>query len=144
VLAYIDFRLAMISGDLAEFTCLAGTMAQEIFAEQPAIRAACWRSIADHAATLEADIDAAIAKYGVCGVNAKSLALYTQAAVQGAFILAKAKNDPALAREMIAHLRRYVELTFGDRNLAPPAPVKPGSVKPARRSTVQGKKGRRK
>ena len=29
ILAYIDFRKSIIGGELAEFTCLAGTLAQE-------------------------------------------------------------------------------------------------------------------
>ena len=44
--------------------------------------------------------------------TAESLALHTQAVLQGAFILAKAKGDAAIAANSIAHLRRYVELLF--------------------------------
>jgi TetR/AcrR family transcriptional repressor of nem operon len=32
--------------------------------------------------------------------------------LQGAFILAKAESNPAVADETIDHLRRYVELLF--------------------------------
>ena len=38
-----------------------------------------------------------------------SLALFTQAALQGAFILAKAKHGPQIAAECIDHLQRYIE-----------------------------------
>lgn len=114
VFAYIDFRAALIQGTTAEFTCLAGTMAQETFETAPAIRDACYASISGHAATLESDIAAAIAQHGVPdGVSASSLALHTQAVLQGAFILAKAKDDPGIALESVAHLRRYVALLFG-------------------------------
>ena len=41
-----------------------------------------------------------------------SLALYTQAVLQGAFILAKAEDAPQVAAECVDHLRRYVELLF--------------------------------
>jgi TetR/AcrR family transcriptional regulator, transcriptional repressor for nem operon len=44
--------------------------------------------------------------------TARSLALHTQAVLQGAFILAKAKGDAAVARESIDHLRRYIEQLF--------------------------------
>lgn len=115
VLAYIDFRKDLIDGAIAEFTCLAGTMAQETFDTAPAIRDACWRSIAGHAKTLEADIDAALRKYKVRAVNARSLALYTQATLQGAFILAKASNDPQVAIDCVDHLKRYVMLLFGNK-----------------------------
>ncbi len=112
VLSYIDFRSALITGNPEEFTCVAGTLVQEVFMTSPAIRAACDASISGHAATLEADIDAALAQQGVSGVSAPDLALHIQAVLQGAFILAKAKGDAAIARASIAHLRRYFELLF--------------------------------
>lgn len=112
VLAYLDFRAALISGTTAEFTCLVGTMTQETFQTSPAIRDACYASIAGHAETLEADLAEAIAAHGVKGTSARSLALHSQAVLQGGFILAKARGESSLARESIAHLRRYLELLF--------------------------------
>lgn len=113
VLAYLDFRAAIIEGDIAEFTCLVGTMAQEAYGSSPAIRDACAASIFAHAETLVPDIQAAIdARRMKPDWTAQSLARHMQAVLQGAFILAKAGNDPALARESIAHLRRYVEGLF--------------------------------
>jgi len=114
VLAYVAFRKSLITGPLAEFTCLAGTLAQEVYESSPAIRDACAESIFGHAATLEADIDAAMKARGIsCGVTAASLARYTQVVIQGAFVVAKAANDPALARESLDHLDRYLRLLFG-------------------------------
>lgn len=113
VLAYIDFRRDIIAGGISEFTCLIGTMTQEIYASNPAIREACAASIFGHAATLEPDIQAAMDAAGVTrGWTAESLARHTQAVLQGAFILAKAADDPAMASESVDHLRRYVELLF--------------------------------
>ena len=113
VLAYVAFRKAMITGSLGEFTCLVGTMAQEVHEEWPAIRDACAASIFDHAATLEADIGAAMSDCGVAGGwTAEGLARHSQAVIQGAFVLAKAGNDPALARESLDHLDRYIRLLF--------------------------------
>jgi len=113
VLGYLDFRKAILQGELAEFTCLVGTMLQEIYATNPEIRAACEASISGHAATIEADIAAAMKRYGIRGPwSAASLALHTQAVLQGAFILAKAKGDAAIAAASIDHLRRYIELLF--------------------------------
>lgn len=113
LLAYVDFRKAILQGELPEFTCLVGTMVQEVYDTHPAIRVACDKSISDHAATLEADIAECMATYDVKGGwTAGSLALYTQAAIQGAFILAKAKGGPAVAADCIDHLRRYLELLF--------------------------------
>jgi len=113
LLGYIDLRAQLIRGTTAEFTCLAGTMTQEIFQTNPRIRKACFDSIAGHAEQLEDDIAAAIALYRPgAGFTAKSLALHTQAVLQGAFILAKAKDDPQVVIDSIAHLRRYFELLF--------------------------------
>jgi len=114
VLGYLDFRKALIVGTLAEFTCLVGTMAQETFLTNPAIRDACFASIAGHADTLEGDFAEAIARHGVAGISASGIALHTQAVLQGGFILAKAKDDPAIACDSIDHLRRYIELLFRD------------------------------
>jgi TetR/AcrR family transcriptional repressor of nem operon len=114
VLAYIAFRKSIIVGDLAELTCLVGTMVQEVYASSPAIREACGVSIFGHAATLEADIGAAMRDRGISGDwTAESLARHTQTVIQGAFVLAKAGNDPGLARESLDHLDRYIRLLFG-------------------------------
>ncbi len=119
VLGYIDFRKSILQGSLPEFTCLVGTMVQETYDTAPAIRDACERSISRHAETLVADIQAAMDQKGLvparAGWTAGSLALHTQAVLQGAFILAKAKGTAAVAADSVDHLRRYVELLFGVR-----------------------------
>lgn len=113
LLGYIDFRKQIIEGDLAEFTCLVGTMAQEVFGAYPAIRDACGESIFGHAATLVPDIEAAIEARGMSpDWTAESLAAHSQAVLQGAFILAKAAGNGDVARQSVEHLRRYVELLF--------------------------------
>jgi TetR/AcrR family transcriptional repressor of nem operon len=123
LLAYVDFRKALLLGELADFTCLIGTMVQEIYDTHPAIREVCNRSISGHAATLIPDIEEAIRQRGIePNWTAESLALYTQAAIQGAFILAKAKRGAAIAAECIDHLRRYLELLFNQPRLEPSAP----------------------
>jgi TetR/AcrR family transcriptional regulator, transcriptional repressor for nem operon len=114
VLGYIDFRASLLSGPVEAFTCLVGTMVQEAFATSPGIRAACEASIFGHAATLEVDIEAAIAQHGVQGVSARSLALYTQTVLQGGFILAKAQGGAEAAADGVAHLKRYFLLLFNN------------------------------
>ena len=114
VLGYIAFRRSIIDGDLAAFTCLVGTMTQELYASHPAIREACTASIFAHAATIEPDIAAAMAAHGIeADWTAASLALHTQAVLQGAFILAKATGDAQVARDSVDHLARYARLLFG-------------------------------
>jgi TetR/AcrR family transcriptional regulator, transcriptional repressor for nem operon len=113
VLGYIDFRKALLTGELPQFTCLVGTMVQETYASNPAIRDACARSISNHVAKLEEEIRAALAKRRISpSWTAASLALYTQAVLQGAFIIAKAKGNAEDASACVDHLRRYVELLF--------------------------------
>jgi TetR/AcrR family transcriptional regulator, transcriptional repressor for nem operon len=109
ILAYIDFRAQIVQGDLADVTCLLGTMVQETFDSHPAIRAACRAGIEGHAQTLVPTIEAAKALYAPdADWSAESLALYTQAALQGAFILAKAQGNSDIAVQCVMHLRRYV------------------------------------
>lgn len=113
LLAYVDFRQAILAGGLSDFTCFAGTIIQEVYDTHPQIRAACERSISGHAVTLEADIGEAMRKYGIAADwTAESLALHTQAVIQGAFILAKAKGSADVAAASLGHLRRYLELLF--------------------------------
>jgi TetR/AcrR family transcriptional regulator, transcriptional repressor for nem operon len=113
VLGYVDFRQSILKGDVSDFTCLVGTMVQEIYDSNPAIRDACNASISDHAAKIEIDIEEAMRQYRIkADWTAKSLALHTQAVLQGAFILAKAKGHAEIAADSISHLRRYIELLF--------------------------------
>ncbi|WP_269581649.1 TetR/AcrR family transcriptional regulator [Roseibium sp. Sym1] len=114
VLAYLAFRKAIVAGTVPEFTCLVGTMVQEVYETSPAIREACNRSITGHAATLVGDISEAAAARGVVlPQGPEGLALHTQTVIQGGFVLAKAGNDPQIAVDSIEHLIRYVELLFG-------------------------------
>jgi len=118
LLGYIDFRREMMSGEIAEFTCFVGTMAQEAWATSAPVAAASWDSMRRHGERLVPDIEAAMAARGITGSwSAQSLALHIVAVTQGAFILTKASGDAAPARESLDHLRRYVALLF-----AAPAP----------------------
>jgi TetR/AcrR family transcriptional repressor of nem operon len=113
VLGYLDFRKAILKGETAEFTCLVGTMVQEVYGTNPAIREACEASISGHAAKVEADIAEAMKRHRIrASWTAESLALHTQAVLQGAFIMAKARGSAAIAAASIDHLRRYIELLF--------------------------------
>ena len=113
LLAYVDFRRALVRGAPQDFTCLLGTMVQETYVSRPAIRDACRAGIFGHAATLIDDIEAAKALYAPeAEWSAKSLALYTQTVLQGAFILAKADDGPRIAADGLDHLRRYIVLLF--------------------------------
>jgi TetR/AcrR family transcriptional repressor of nem operon len=127
LLGYVDYRKAILQGELPEYTCLLGTMVQETYETHPAIRKACERCIGAHAATLVTDIQAAIQKYGIAADwTVESLAYYTQAVIQGAFILAKAQQSSQVAAACLDHLHRYLELLFTcSRSTAFPQPPFP-------------------
>jgi TetR/AcrR family transcriptional repressor of nem operon len=113
LLAHIDYRCAMIGGPAEDWTCFVGTTVQEAFATSDPLREAANRSITAYGEALAEDVQAAIDRYGIAtGVTALSLAYHVQAVLQGAFVLGKAKADPAIARDSVAHLKRYVEMLF--------------------------------
>jgi TetR/AcrR family transcriptional repressor of nem operon len=113
LLAHIDFRLFMIDGTPEDFTCFVGTMVQESFASSEVLRSASDASISAYCERLAVDIEAAIALYGIKdGVSAISLAYHVQAVLQGAFIIAKARNALKEARESVLHLKRYIKMLF--------------------------------
>jgi TetR/AcrR family transcriptional repressor of nem operon len=123
VLGYVDFRKAILQGALPEFTCLLGTMVQEAYDSHPAIRAACDRYISAHAERLEADIAEAKARYAPGAAwTPESAALYSQAVLQGAFILAKVRRGPKVAADCLDHLKRYFETLLPIEGAEHPAP----------------------
>jgi len=113
VLGYIDFRSAILQGELPDYTCLLGTMVQETYATHPAIRQACERHISAHAEAVARDLSEAKRRYAPSASwTPESLALFTQAVIQGGFVLAKARHGPEIAAECLNHLRRYLETQF--------------------------------
>jgi TetR/AcrR family transcriptional regulator, transcriptional repressor for nem operon len=114
LIAYVEFRKAILTGDLPDFTCFAGTIIQEAYRTHPDVSGACARSIDGQAKGLEADIREAMRDRGIRGPwTAESLAQHILAVIQGGFILAKAEGSAAVAGECLDHLRRYIELLFG-------------------------------
>jgi len=88
-------------------------MVQEAYDSHPAIRETCETYIVRHASRVGEAIAAAKALYSPNAPwSAESLGLYTQAVLQGSFILAKAKGGPEVARDCVAHLRRYILQLF--------------------------------
>ena len=113
VLGYLEFRKAMLARELREITCFAGTLVQEVYASHPDLARACEASIDSTAAMIVKDIEAAMKQHRIrARWTAPSLALHTQAVLQGAIILAKAKGGVDVAIDSIDHLSRYIELLF--------------------------------
>ncbi|MGH8290630.1 MAG: TetR/AcrR family transcriptional regulator [Steroidobacteraceae bacterium] len=114
LISYVEFRKAILTGDLPDFTCFAGTIIQEAYRTDPDVSGACTRNVIGHAKTLEADIGAAMRAHGIRATwTPESLALHITAVIQGGFILAKAHGSAAVATANLDHLRRYIELLFG-------------------------------
>jgi TetR/AcrR family transcriptional repressor of nem operon len=113
LLGYVDFRGEILQGGLPDYTCLLGTLVQETYATHPDIRAACDKGMTTHIANLTRDIEAAKRLYAPDAPwSAESVGYFIQSVLQGAFIFAKAKQGPEVARESLAHLRRYLGLIF--------------------------------
>ncbi len=113
LLGYVDFRGAILTGELPDYTCLLGTLVQETYATHPGIRAACDRGLSRHIAVLTRDIEAAKKRYAPkARWSAESVGYFIQAALQGSFIFAKAKQGPAVIEHNLAHLRRYLKTLF--------------------------------
>ncbi|MGO9006069.1 MAG: TetR/AcrR family transcriptional regulator [Beijerinckiaceae bacterium] len=114
VLGYVDFRVSMLHGEIAHYTCLMGTTVQEVYATHPNLRAACDRGMSEHIAELTRDIEAAKQRYAPDATwSAESVGYFMQSVLQGAFIFAKAKQSSGVAVESLGHLRRYLEMLLG-------------------------------
>lgn len=113
LLGYVDFRVAILEGELPDYTCLLGTLVQEIYSTHPEIRAACDGALSSHIAELTRDVAAAKERYAPdAGWSAESVGYYIQAVLQGSFIFAKATQSSQVARESLEHLRRYLQVLF--------------------------------
>jgi TetR/AcrR family transcriptional repressor of nem operon len=113
VLGYLDLRAAILDGTIPDFTCLLGTMVQEIYATHPHLRDACNAGMSFHIADLTRDLEAAKQRYVPdADWSAESVGYFIQSALQGAFIFAKAKQSPEVVRNDLDHLRRYLKLLF--------------------------------
>jgi TetR/AcrR family transcriptional regulator, transcriptional repressor for nem operon len=112
LLGYVDFRRELLGGDIWEWSCYAGSTIQEVHETYPSIRDACATSIENHLLFLRAMIEDVLRERPVAGISAASLATHFQAVIQGAFVMAKARQDRQAALDSLDHLHRYVELLF--------------------------------
>lgn len=110
---YVDFRIAILRGEICDISCLLGTFVQELYDTNPTIRAACEKHMDEHIAELTKDVVAAKARYRPdADWSAESVAVHMQVVLQGSLIYAKARQGTAVAVESLGHLRRYLELLF--------------------------------
>jgi len=119
LLGYLDLRVALLKGELADYTCFVGTLLQETYATHPDIRAACERGLDFHIAELTRDIEAAKRLYAPKAAwSAPSVGYFIQTVLQGSFIFAKAKQGQEVVRQNLEHLRRYLMVLFGQSETA--------------------------
>jgi len=59
LLGYVDFRTAMLDVELSMYSCLLGTMVQEVYTTHPQLRTVCDRQMTEHIGVLQLDIQAA-------------------------------------------------------------------------------------
>jgi TetR/AcrR family transcriptional regulator, transcriptional repressor for nem operon len=110
----IDFFIEMGRQSRRAPGCLLGTFIQELSATHPSIREVCALCFAESAESFKRDLDEAKAKYAPrARWSTQSLAEHLTAVVQGALILAKAKQDPTVMVESLTHYREYLKCVFG-------------------------------
>lgn len=113
-LGYLRFREEIIQGELWQFTCLLGTLVQEVHSSHPTIRESCQEGIWGHASTLVPMIEEAIEAHPpIEPVDALELALFSQAVLQGGFILSKAQGSAEPSLAAARRLQRYIRILFG-------------------------------
>jgi TetR/AcrR family transcriptional repressor of nem operon len=114
LLGYVEFRKRTLSGPITAGTCFAGTMVQEVHETHPDLRDACAAVIDEHIGDVETLVtDALRAARLEASWSARSLSQHIHAVVQGALILAKARQDPGPALASLDHLHAYLAHLFG-------------------------------
>jgi TetR/AcrR family transcriptional regulator, transcriptional repressor for nem operon len=111
---YIDLRIAMLNGEISQYTCLIGTTVQEVYATHPALRATCDRMLSEHVAMLTRDLAEAKQLYAPAAPwKPESVGYFMQCVLQGGFIFAKAQQSPEVAAASLGHLRDYLATLLG-------------------------------
>jgi TetR/AcrR family transcriptional repressor of nem operon len=114
VFGFVDFLIEMSHTPMAAKGCLLGTFVQELAHTHPKIRSVCAACFEKSADSLTRDLEEAKAKYAPgARWGPQSLAEHLIAVVQGAIILAKAKQDPKPLEEGLLHFREYLKVLVG-------------------------------
>ncbi|MDP9051928.1 MAG: TetR/AcrR family transcriptional regulator, partial [Acidobacteriota bacterium] len=120
LLGYLDFRAAILTGELPDYTCLLGTLVQETYDTHPPIRIACEQALSSHVTALARDVEAAKRLYAPDAQwTSESVGNLIQSVLQGSFIFAKAKQSPQIIRESLEHLRLYLGVLFSALTTVP-------------------------
>ncbi len=113
VYGYVDSIIEMARQPGAPSGCLLGNFAQELSDTHPQIRTQCANHFAQWTATFKRDLDEAKAKYAPgASFDTQSLAEHFITVLEGALILAKAKQKRELVADHVRHFKRYVQSLF--------------------------------
>lgn len=111
VFGYVDFLIEMSRSPEAANGCILGTFSQELADTHPGVRSVCANCFKDWAEDLEKDLRAAKAKYAPKATwTAHGLAEHLIAVLEGAIILAKAKQDRKAVEDGLLHFKAYLKV----------------------------------
>jgi len=115
VYGLVDFVMQMSKASQTVQGCLLGNFAQELSDTHPNIRKQCAQHFAQWAEGFKRNLDQAKAMYAPKeAFDTQSLAEHFIAVLEGALILAKAKQERGQVAEHIRHFKRYVQSLFKD------------------------------
>lgn len=112
LLAGMDFYANVLSDPMGLKSCLAGTIAQEVFESNPTLREASHQCFVGGQSMFASLLQDAAVSRGV-EVDAAALSRLWMGAIQGALILYKASQDPAVIKENLMHIRAYIGTQVG-------------------------------
>ena len=113
VYGYIDFIVKMSKHPVFRNGCLLGSFSQELADTNPRIREQCSNHFTNWVNMFKADIEKARAQIKPKAVfNAKGLAEQLIITLEGALILAKAKNDISMVEKSMRHFKKYLDYLF--------------------------------
>ncbi len=93
--------------------CLLGTFAQEISDTHPGLRLQCAQRFSEWTEFLKTELDAAKAVHlPRARLDTRGVAEHFIAVLQGALILAKAKQDFTMVEKNLTHFKRYLSSVF--------------------------------
>lgn len=124
LLGYLRLRRQILTGAPSDFCCYLGTIVQEAHESHPDLTATCGAEMFAHIAQLEAMAAQAKSRYAPGAEWApRTLALFIQASLQGAFVLAKAGGGAEVAAQCVDHLIEHVERLLSESALIEARPA---------------------
>ena len=113
VYGYVDFLIKMSRTPSVATGCLLGNFSLELSDPHPRLRAQCGRHFDQWAEAIKHNLDEAKARYAPkARFDTRSLAEHLIGVVEGALVLAKAKQDRKIPEQQLRHYKRYLQSLF--------------------------------